>query len=666
MKKYWISTFLILFSWSPVFGDTSSLYLDSLEEATIDTVFDDSQDFHRLFHFQEEVLDYWTHLKVHDIPKRYVLTLDKARLAAEKHFPQFLDETNYYFFILSYHRSILDTPFSLGKDLIDPQGTLEHQKKLDVLNTLIIAYRTYNRNQEIIYLLKAKYNLLLEDSVSTALVDEHVDLALAYYNEGSFEVARLNFKKAVAYHKQAVNRFAMASHQNNIGLTFREQGNTDSAAHYFKLAIANMSSVEDRELPEKYPKQYQVHFKKVMESNLYLLHWKKEPYDHILSTLEAELNSAIEFKEYFIEVSARKRLCEFYLYHRKINRALAMAESLQSLVLGYDFLNHHALAYILLGKCKLAVGETKQALELFDDADHITDSIRRSKAEQKAIFAATEYQTQKKEKELQVQRLKLSNQDIKLRSDQSRFQMLLVIALLLLAAIALTFFFYKKVKASNRVIQAQNEQTTSDLKTKELLLKEVNHRVKNNLQVVSGLLAKQAALAPEAVKVYLAQSQQRLESIALIHKRLYENEAFQYLEFKPLVEELVSQIEEVNHQSGAHIIVKTDIEPTELHIDIATPVSLILNELVNNAYKHAFHERSEGWIHITFKANEEGELLLTVSDNGCGIGQGVDIFNQTSLGMSLVKGLSWQIHGDFSYETNDSGSIFRISFNQKK
>lgn len=666
MKKYWISTFLILFSWSPVFGDTSSLYLDSLEEAIIDTAFDDPADFHSLFRFHEELNEYWTHLQVSNIPDRYVLDLNRARVAAEKNFPQFLEETNYYFFIHSYYRPVLNTPFSLGKDLIEPKSTLELSKKLKVLNTLIMAYRTYERNSEIIELLKAKYELLVDDSTSTSFVQEYIDLAMAYYGEGSFELSRVQFQQVVAYYKKDAIRFQVASHQNNIGLTFREEGNADSAAFYFKQAIANMASVEDQQLPEKYPRGYQRHFQNVMESNLYLLDWKNKPYDFILGVLEKELESAIEFKEYFIEVSARKRLCEFYLYHAKIDKAFDMAKSLQLLVMAFDFSHHHALAFTLVGKCKLAQGDMKQALGLFENAKSIEDSIRRVKAEQQAIFAATEYQTQKKERELQVQRLQLSNQDILLQADQTRFRMLLVIAVLLVAASSLTFFFYNKVKASNKVIKAQNEQTTSALKTKELLLKEVNHRVKNNLQVVSGLLAKQAGLAPETVKVYLAESQQRLESIALIHKRLYENEAFQYLDFKPLVEELVGQIVEVNRQSGAHITVRTEIETIQLHIDIATPVSLILNELVNNAYKHAFKGRGAGEIHIALKVIGSDGLLLSVADNGIGIKEGLDIFNQASLGMSLVKGLSWQIHGDFSFETSEQGSTFKVTFNQIK
>lgn len=655
----------MLLSCSKGLGDSDNAFLDSLEKAIIDTSFNDPQDFYHLFRFQEEVIDSWTHMELNDVPERYMVRLNKARLVAEKSFPELLDETNYYFFFHSYYQSILQTPFSLGKELIDSTSQLDLHQKLEVLNTLIMAYRTYERSQEIIALLKKKNRLLSNDSTSTVSVQDFIDLGMAYYSEGNFALARQQFTRAVSHFKKTGIKFEIAEHQNNIGLAFKEEGNVDSAAHYFRLAIDKMASVKDHELPEEYPKGYQAHFTNVMAANLHLLNWKDAGYDFIQETLRRELKSSIKFREYFIEVSSRKKLCEFYLHHGKIDDALDMSESLQLLVKRYDLKHHHALAFTLLGKCKLAIGETQEALGLFDQAETIEDSLRRTKAEQQAIFAAMEYQTEKKEKELQLQRLRLSNQDIQLHADQNQLRMLLIIAGLLLAAIALTFFFYSKVKASNRVIKAQNEQTTSDLKTKELLLKEVNHRVKNNLQVVSGLLAKQAGLAPDQVKVYLEESQQRLESIALIHKRLYENEAFQYLEFKPLVEELVSQIEEVNRQSGASIEVQTEIAPIQLHIDIATPVSLILNELMNNAYKHGFKGIKEGLIRIRL-VPEQRNLVLTVADNGNGIGKGVDIFKKKSLGMGLVKGLSWQIHGDFSYHTDDHTTTFQVRFNPEK
>ncbi|GEM_PF-4612784 len=639
--------------------------VDSLEAALIDTNFDDTSDFTSLFDFYETITREDLLLEMVPIDEHYFDILATARMAAEKNHPEYAPTLNYHIFRLNYLNSILDTPFSLGRELVNPQSTLDRDKKLNVFTMLIQIYKSYGRNQDVIALVKARYSLLQADSGSTENLSDNIDLGNAYYLEGNYDAARMHYLQVASSYEKSEVWYYAGSFYNNVGLTFRNINQPDSATYYFKKAIRCIDRVEHMPEGDHKPKGYKTYFRNLVKANMHLMNWKDKPYDFVLSVMMEEYASANHFLEYSMMVSSRINLCEFYLYHGKLRSALAMAESLDTLVNKFDFKDQYAAMYKLKGKCMLAAGKTKESFRYFARAEKIEDSLNLDKSRQQMVFAAAEFQTLKKEEELRIQKFQLQNQEIQLKSDETRQRFLIVIVAMLLVVSLLILFFFRKVRAANRIIAEQNERTKSDLETKELLLKEVNHRVKNNLQVVSGLLQKQAGLAPEKVKSYLAESQQRLESIALIHKSLYENEGFQFISFQPLAHELIQQIQGINQMEGQCIEVVSDIDEIDLHIDVATPVSLILNELINNAYKHAFEGREEGRIQISMKKQPDDSLLLEVWDNGIGLKEGFQIENLKSLGMTLVKGLSWQIHGNFSFESNIEGTSFAVSFKQR-
>jgi PAS domain S-box-containing protein len=206
------------------------------------------------------------------------------------------------------------------------------------------------------------------------------------------------------------------------------------------------------------------------------------------------------------------------------------------------------------------------------------------------------------------------------------------------------------------------EQVKKPLKEKEVLLAEIHHRVKNNLAVITGLLELQIynTDSGDATEV-LKSSQMRINSIALIHEKLYQNEDLSQISFDIYLEELTDVILSSLRSSETKVTVNIDAEPIELTISQAIPCGLILNELITNANKHAFPNQDTGNIVITL-TEEDNLVRLTVVDNGVGIPDDADLENPKSLGLKLIRTLSKQLSGKSSFSDNNPGTKFSLEF----
>jgi PAS domain S-box-containing protein len=182
------------------------------------------------------------------------------------------------------------------------------------------------------------------------------------------------------------------------------------------------------------------------------------------------------------------------------------------------------------------------------------------------------------------------------------------------------------------------------LKEKEVLLKEIHHRVKNNLAVISSLFYLQSSyLHDERMKTIMQQSQDRVRSMAMVHESLYSHDNLAEVDFSEYVANLSARLVASYGLDGRPVVLTTALEPILLGIDTAVPCGLILNELVTNAIKHGLAQG--GTLHVTLRRVDPGTFALGVRDDGTGLPQGFDMGGGTSLGMRLMRSLSKQING---------------------
>ncbi len=213
-----------------------------------------------------------------------------------------------------------------------------------------------------------------------------------------------------------------------------------------------------------------------------------------------------------------------------------------------------------------------------------------------------------------------------------------------------------------RELKAERDQLARSLAEKEVLLTEVHHRVKNNLQVIASLLRLQAdELEGTEAESALRDSQSRVESIALIHEQLYQMEDFRGVDLARHVRLLVSNVLRP-YRDPERFRFSIAVDPIPLNVDRAVPLSLILNELISNALKHAFPDGRTGTVTICGK-RRDGRVEVTVSDDGVGIRENVDPKRSKSLGLEIVNILSRQLKGSFELDRGDSAvTTFRVVF----
>jgi PAS domain S-box-containing protein len=205
------------------------------------------------------------------------------------------------------------------------------------------------------------------------------------------------------------------------------------------------------------------------------------------------------------------------------------------------------------------------------------------------------------------------------------------------------------------------------LSEKTVLLKEVHHRVKNNLAVIAGLLGMKAdSIDDERARAALEESQQRVESMALIHEFLYTNEHLDRVNFGPYVQQLTRELSDTYAVEANRVAVAVETDDVELSVHRAIPCGLILNELLSNACKYAFPEGQRGEIDVRFGRLESGELSLVCRDNGVGIPENVDWHNAPSLGLRIVRILAKQIDGTLTLDRSGGGTRWELRFLQAR
>jgi two-component sensor histidine kinase len=293
-------------------------------------------------------------------------------------------------------------------------------------------------------------------------------------------------------------------------------------------------------------------------------------------------------------------------------------------------------AYALKGDYKAAL-EHHRAYSIALDSMYSTDN------QLKIASLETKREADLKNKQIEINRLAGINK----RNEQA----------LLIAGLIVLFIAVVTVLRAHGKQKKANKEKEILLRQKDMLMKEIHHRVKNNLQVIATLLDLQLQdITDEHAKEAMAESTTRVKSISLIHQQLYQHEDISSIEFSKFAGDLIGQVTSVFKKNDLNIVFGNDIPTTALDIDTAIPLGLILNELVTNSFKYAFTGNKNGTIDVTLRKN--GHYELTYADSGPGMPGGE--VSTVGLGMKMMRGLSKQLGGALNY--NKEERLFIVSF----
>ena len=208
-------------------------------------------------------------------------------------------------------------------------------------------------------------------------------------------------------------------------------------------------------------------------------------------------------------------------------------------------------------------------------------------------------------------------------------------------------------------------QLEESIKEKEVLLKEVHHRVKNNMQVISSILNLQSSyIDDETALGILRESQDRIKSMSFVHESLYQSKTLSEVNFSEYIQNIARNLFHSYGRPEGGLSLLFDLEELHLNLDTSIPCGLIINEVVSNSLKYAFEGREKGVIKIEFSKLSDGKLKLIISDDGIGLPENFDIENAESLGLQLVTTLVTQITGELDIDSSN-GTRFNIVFKEQ-
>lgn len=355
----------------------------------------------------------------------------------------------------------------------------------------------------------------------------------------------------------------------------------------------------------------------------------------------------------------------YYLKNKETIKAIKILKDALDDAQKKDLTNMSTLIYPLLYKAFAQNGQYQMALQTLERYNRVNDSINeKSRAE---VMLAIESRFELKEKNQTISTLNNEALINEARIESSKnLQFVLGMGFLLTTILSGLVFYYYQIKHKQAEELAQkNAVITKAYTEKDLLLREIHHRVKNNLQVVSSLLRLQSRhVQDNHAQEALLEGRNRVNSMALIHQYLYRDEDITKISADEYIKKLANTLYKSYDVSNNRVKFKAQIDSIKLDVDTAIPVGLILNELITNALKHAFPNQQEGILEVKLLRGSNNEVNLTVKDNGIGFTEKTLKEAKESFGWSLVELFSEKLNAELSV-SNGLGTTVNLQFLDK-
>ena len=564
-----------------------------------------------------------------------------------------LMQSQIYYDLGDYDRSI-----AIAKDLYATKSLLDLPTKeilLDLIDNNYAQLEFYDKQVEI---RQEKRDLGLTENIT--FYDIYSNLGL---HREAMEDYIMEMKKTI----EEGDLFGQSSYNNNIGKFLLLDGSASVALTSFKKAkgyvdiyLNDMTKVKtERDITEANL------LRGIIEGNIGLAHIQLRKYEEALPYLENGIGIIRENKIgiYSLDViEFTLALSESHLRLDNIEKAKEFLDTELNLVKTDHIYKRNRLLAMYYDKNE----DYKNATFFLQKNMRINDSINKTdnslKKQQLATIVA-QYEVEDVRKALDKKLLEMKIQESEMQAKDERINLVFISLIFTLLGFAGLVYAYLKSIKNQRLIAEQKYIIENALVEKDSLLKEIHHRVKNNLQMVSSLLSLQTKnTRSKAAIEALEEGKTRVKAMALIHQKLYQNDDLSVIEMQGYIESLINSVQSVFKKGGHNINITIDAEGVELDIDRAIPFGLILNELVSNSFKYAFPEdNDDGKIYIHIRKNGE-HGFFEYTDNGIGLPEDSEERADSSMGVRLMKRLVNQLQSTLNIDKTSEGVRFWFNF----
>lgn len=459
------------------------------------------------------------------------------------------------------------------------------------------------------------------------------------------------------------DEYAEANFYNNLGVVWQKGNRLDSATFYYKKAQAIINDFLSKDPSNKYC----VFFNGLIDGNMGQILMAKGQYVDAIPLLKKDIYSSLNYGNLQNAAISYNELALCFIQCKKYIEAERYLDSSLQILKDIDAPHELLKNLKLRAKSFFLMGKYKEAASTYQEFNKLSDSLAFNDKELLLINQQVAHQTNELQQKIEQQQneMLIKNQQEVEKSIQRI--LLIVLLICLFAILVFGYISLARIKKREYLLSEKNEEIThksemltAALKEKELLIKEVHHRVKNNMQIVMSLLKLQAEkINDKNIEIYFSEARSRIQSMALIHEFLYKKDKMDLMQMDEYIKQLINEIK-LSYAQPNHIIeLHIDLDKILLDFDTAIPLGLIINELVTNAYKHAFPNKV-GNIWVTFK--KVGNMYsLTVKDNGIGLPIDFEQKKENSLGMELIQLLSTQINAQLEI-VHQQGFEVKINF----
>ncbi len=548
--------------------------------------------------------------------------------------------------------SILNTTLQYHADNIN-----DSLKALILLKECLIKISDYNKALEIHNIIEKNWNR------------KTIALWMGTYKSTIYGLLGI-YKYAIAerireYKNGSKDYWETARMYNDIGVFYNRMQKYDSAEKYFNKALSELENVHKNNID----KNYFDFFVTLIKSNLAVGLLKSKRYKEALPYLLMDIRQSIKNKEYESAFNAYIGVVEIFLNLNKLALAKKYLDTLDILdYTEFKYPKNLIKKYYWLAAYYEKAGELEKSINYLKQYVKLNDSVTQLEKELQAINSEIAHNAQQKENSIKEKNATLSILKVQQEKDKTVQTYLIIFIVILVAAGFILFRYYRdtqrkneELEMNNATIQQQNLMIQKSLKEKEMLIKEIHHRVKNNLQIINSIIRLQLNKENNThAQDLLNEISARIQSIALTHQMLYKKDKFLEINASEYLKHLCQQIiTTFSDNSDIEIHFSFDnTETLDLSLDTAIPLGLICSEVLTNAVKYAFPDK-KGKIDIHFYCNQS-ECTLKIKDNGIGID-----LNKTrrkdSLGMELIQILSEQLEGKYTFKV-ENGTLFELSF----
>jgi two-component sensor histidine kinase len=562
-------------------------------------------------------------------------------------------EAELYFDLGEYSNSA-DLANSLLGTVPETDRELQHTL-LDLIDRNYGALRLYDKQIE---LRRRKRDLGFTENIS------FYDI---YANLGLYRKAVRDFITERKKEIDPENPYSQAEYDNQVGVLLLADNSPSRAISYFnqaqgnlKVYLNNMDIAKSRNDLRKAEL-----LQGLIDGNIGRTYLKLNETREALPYLENSLTVLGEYRSelYRKDLAENKlALAEAYLALKNPKKALEyLKQPSDAGVLEQSIRRNR-----LLGSYYEGIKDFREAGKYLNEAFHLQDSLdalELALRKQQLLILVTNEEVAASRQMINEQKEALERGRAELEAQDMRINLVFIsLVFTLLGFGGLVFAYLKNIK-NQRLMAEQKLLIERSLVEKDSLLKEIHHRVKNNLQMVSSLLSLQSKnhKSPEVIEA-LEEGKSRVKAMALIHQKLYQNDDLSVIEMQGYIESLINSVQSVFNKAGHNIVVSVDAEGVELDIDRAIPIGLILNELVSNSFKYAFpNPEQEGRIYIHIRKTGEGGFF-EYTDNGVGMPEDLGAGEGNSMGLRLIGRLVNQLQSFLNSDKNVEGVRFWFDF----